>query len=220
MDRPRGGIARRLQAFALAHLTGPYEASMRARKEHLFSDLAGTIVEIGPGTGANLGFYSRAVRWIGIEPNIHAHAYLTRQLRRTGVEGRLLAGTAEHIRLDDQSADTVVATLVLCSVDDPAATMKEVVRILKPGGRFVFIEHVAANENTKLRKFQRFLNPVWKRLADGCHLTRDTERNVREAGFAPVEIERFTVRGGPISPHIAGWAAKPAEMSPITGKTL
>jgi ubiquinone/menaquinone biosynthesis C-methylase UbiE len=115
------------------------------------------------------------------------------------------------LAVDDESVDAVVCTIVLCSVRDLSATLGEIRRVLRPGGRFVFMEHVAAPRGTGLRRVQRLLRPVWQFLADGCTPDRETDAAIRAAGFSHVEIERFrlprevSVLAGP---HIAGEAVR------------
>ncbi|WP_153185736.1 class I SAM-dependent methyltransferase, partial [Thermus scotoductus] len=106
--------------------------------------LAGAVWEIGPGTGINLAYVPDGVYWLGLEPNLHLHPWLETALRQGGVLGEVLLGQAEEIPLPQESVDAVVATLVLCAVEDPRRALAEILRVLKPEGRFVFLEHVAA----------------------------------------------------------------------------
>jgi ubiquinone/menaquinone biosynthesis C-methylase UbiE len=148
------------------------------------------------------------VRWIGIEPNVYMHPYLRRRAAAIDINADLRVGLAEALDLPAQSADAVVSTLVLCSVDDVAATLREAQRVLKPGGRFVFLEHVAAPRGTPLRRAQQLIRPVWQRCVDGCHPDRETWRSLEAAGFAHLDYERFdAAQPMPIvCPHIAGTA--------------
>ena len=122
----------------------------------------------------------------------------------------LRTGSAERLDVEDATADAVVSTLVLCSVADLAAVLKEIRRVLKPGGRFVFIEHVAAPQGTWLRRAQRAFRPLSKTFADGCQPDRETWRAIEAAGFAQVDLEHFRAPAPIISPHIAGVAVKEA----------
>ena len=161
------------------------------RKRHLFADLEGTVAEIGPGTGVNLAYLSEGLRWIGLEPNPHMHSYIRKRLRWRGLDATLRTDPAQDTGLADNSVDTVISTLVLCSVPNVADTLAELRRILRPGGRLLFIEHVAAEQHTPLCWFQHGIRPLWQAVADGCHPHRDTGTLLREAGFASVEFERF-----------------------------
>ena len=204
----RSGPRHRLFAWAWARGSPHYEPLVDEHKRRLFANVSGTVVEIGPGAGANLRLFPPHVRWIGVEPNVHMHAYLKREARDRNVSVDLRTGTAEHTGLDDGVADVVVSTLVLCSVDDPARALAEVRRILKPGGPFIFLEHVAAPPRTALRLLQRAIRAPWQCLADGCHPDRDTLAAIEAAGFERVEYERFRVPVPIVSPHVAGVAYK------------
>ena len=199
------GLAKRFHAWVLAHLTGAYEERIAERKRLLLGELTGTVLEIGPGAGPNLRYYRPDVRWIGVEPNPYLREHLRKEAARLGRAIELGDGTAERLDAQDASADAVVSTLVLCSVPDPAATLKEVRRVLKPGGRLVFIEHVAAEPGTLLFKWQRRLRRPWQFIADGCRPDQDTVGLIREAGFQALEVEAFRVRGWLVGPHVAGW---------------
>ena len=141
----------RLQALVLAHCNGKYEKQVAQRKKALFVELGGDVLAIGPGVGANLEYYPPGARWRGIEPNRHAHPYLAREAARLGLSAEVREGVAERLEADDESLDAVVSTLVLCSVEDLGESLREIRRVLKPGGKFVFIEHVAAAPGSRRR---------------------------------------------------------------------
>ena len=146
---------------------------------------------------------------MGVEPNPYMVPYLRQSAEQAGLHIEIRSGTAERLPAADQSIDAVVATLVLCSVSDPKQVLREVLRVLKPGGRFLFIEHVAAPQGTRLRTAQRWLRPLWTRIADGCHPDRETGALIEQAGFAEVRFEKFRLPLGPVGPQIAGCARKP-----------
>jgi len=181
----------------MEHVSGAYDRLLADRKRALLGGLEGTVVEIGPGTGANLPYFARGVQWIGIEPN----AVLRERLRAGGVDAR--DGRAESLDLADGIADAVVSTAVLCSVDDLERSLDEARWVLKPGGQFVFIEHVAAPRGTALAVAQRVVRPVWSCCAGGCDPARDTAAAIERA-FPSVTLERFRLPLGPVAPHIAG----------------
>lgn len=199
-------IAQRLFAHGLALGDDTQHRIYGARKRRLFSDVEGTVVEIVPGTGVNLPYLPEGIHWIGLEPNPHMHRYLRRQLEGRTIDADLRTAPAQDTGLSADSADVVISTLVLCSVPDLADTLAELRRVLRPGGRLLFIEHVAAPGNTWLHTLQHGIRPVWKALADGCHPDRRTAAALEAAGFASVEYERFDTGLPVVSPHIVGAA--------------
>ena len=205
---PHAGFGKRIHAWVVAHCGARYERMVAERKHGLFAGLSGDILEIGPGAGPNLGYYPKGCRWIGVEPNPFMHPYLHQAAQRTGLRIEIRSIVAEKLPAESESVDAVVSTLVLCSVTDPAMVLREIHRVLKPGGRFVFLEHVAAPEGTRLRKVQRIIRPVWKRVADGCHPDRETGLSIERAGFANFKYENFRLPLGPVSTQISGFAVK------------
>lgn len=204
------GWYQRIHAHIMEQGKRSYEPLVRERKQALFGSLHGAVLEIGPGTGPNLAYYPQHTRWIGVEPNPHMHPYLYAEAARHGIAVELRSGSAERLPADDASVDVVVSTLVLCSVGDVAQTLREVRRVLKPGGRFVFVEHVAAPRGSRLRTVQNLIQPLWTPLADGCHPNRETWNDIEQAGFVDVRVEHFRLPVGPAGPHIAGVAVRGA----------
>lgn len=180
------------------------------RKRALFTDLAGVVLEIGPGTGVNLPYYPRDIHWIGIEPNPAMHGRFRKKVEQLDLTADFRIGTAERIEIPDNSVDAVVSTLVLCSANNPVSVLRETYRVLKPGGRFIFIEHVAAPAGTALRWLQHLVKPIWKILADGCHPDRETGVMIEQAGFDSLTYDRFRIKDPflVVAPHIAGVATK------------
>lgn len=199
---------KRLHAWAMSHASPYYEKLVDARKKELFSDVHGITLEIGPGTGPNLKYYDANVQWIGIEPNPHMHSYLRKEAEAQGRWADVRLASAEKLPIEDNSIDFVVSTLVLCSVPDPQATLREALRVLKPGGRLVFLEHVAAPRGTALYKFQRTISTPWRWLVDGCHPDRETGGMIQAAGFSDMTLDEFRLPLGIVAPQIAGWARK------------
>ena len=200
------GLSKRWFAWALSHMAKRYDALLADRKRDLLGRLDGTVVEIGPGTGTNFRYYPGDVRWIGVEPNPYMHAYLRHAGIAAGFAVDVRQSHAESMDLADGFADVVVATAVLCSVRDQSVVLREIRRVLKPGGRFVFLEHVGADRTTSLRKVQHLVRPFWHFVADGCDPARDTGQAIIDAGFEPIHVETFKLPLGPVATHIAGVA--------------
>lgn len=198
----------RLHAGLLARFEEKYRPLVAGRKHSLFAEIRGTVLEIGAGTGANLLFLAQQVRLVSIDPNPFMEPYVREAARRQCIRTDFLQARAERLPLRSASMDAVISTLVLCCVKDLAGVLGEILRVLKPGGRFYFIEHVGALPGTKTRRRQDFVCPIWKRVADGCHPNRETWKWIEAAGFESVQYERFTVPLPIAGPHIAGVAAK------------
>ncbi len=201
-------LRKRLMAFALARFHRSYEPKVADRKRALFAGLEGTVLEIGPGTAPNLVYLNHDVHWIGIEPNPFMHPHIRRRAARLGLPVDLRSGRGERLEVDTASVDAVISTLVLCSVGDVAATLREIRRVLRPGGRFLFMEHVAAPPGTRRRQIQRLIRPLAQYLADGCCPDRETGRAIEAAGFSGLRYDRFTLALPIVGPHIAGTAVK------------
>ncbi len=199
-----------LNAWLLHLADGLMDRLYGPRKRTIYRRLPGTVVEIGPGAGANFRYYKRGTRVIAIEPNVSMHPLLRAKARRRGLDLVLKAVKGEQIDLPDRSVSAVVGTLVLCSVDDPRRVVSEIYRILKPSGRYLFLEHVAALPRTRLRNLQEKLAMGWGRIADGCRLNRESHRFIATAGFAEVDMDCFSLRSQwlPFAPHIFGVAVK------------
>jgi ubiquinone/menaquinone biosynthesis C-methylase UbiE len=204
------GWSKRFHAWMLATFTARYERLVVEHKQRLFADLHGTVLEIGPGTGSNLKYYPKDIHWIGIEPNPYMHRYLQKEAERLGLPVTLHLSEAERLEAEDNSVDAVVSTLVLCSVRDVTATLREIVRVLKPGGRFICIEHVAAHQGTWLRWIQQRIRPLWMQIADDCCPDRETGVAIKHAGFERVHCQHFRVAVPLVGPHIACVAVKKA----------
>lgn len=199
----------RINSWFLAAAEKPMHREYGERKRRIFGELPATIVELGPGSGANFRYYSRGTRVIAVEPNPMMLKRMYSQAARHGVEIDLRHAGAEGMEVESESADLVVSTLVLCSVRDPRQVLSEVRRVLSPGGRFAFLEHVAAEPGTRLRKVQDAIHRPWHWLGEGCHLNRDTASTIEDAGFSELELERFDGSGRtPYQPHISGFAIR------------
>ncbi len=150
----------------------------------------GDVLEIGGGTGANLPYYPDDARVTFVEPDRHMVKQLRRQIGLQGSNAVIVQQVGESLPFADASFDTAVTTLVLCMVRDPDAVVREVRRVLRPGGAFFFFEHVVSSRG-RGRWMQNKLNPVWKCVTTGCNLNRDLTASIQGAGFSDVEIEAF-----------------------------
>ena len=188
---------------------GPYlEWNLRKHKRRLFGELPQQVVELGSGVGANLRYLPPGATLVAIEPNPHMHQRLRAAAERRGVRLDLHDRVAEHTDLPDHSVDSVISSLVLCSVTNPADVLDEIRRILRPGGTYRFVEHVAATAGTPTRVLQRALRRPWAWTFEGCSCERDLESLIRTAGFASVDIAPYRLRTPvvPFNTHIAGTA--------------
>ena len=167
----------------------------------------GEVLEVGGGTGANLEFYPRDARLTFVDPNPHMSARLRKRAGEMGRGAALVSGLGESLPFRDGSFDAVVTTLVLCTVSDLRAVVSEIRRVMKPGGSFLFYEHVVS-ERPRGRRFQEMLNPVWRFATTGCNLDRDISGAIREGGFKDVKLRRFDLSVGlPVTiPNIVGVA--------------
>jgi SAM-dependent methyltransferase len=201
-------LRKRCSAWFLAHSMERYERELAPRKQKLFADLSGedVILEIGAGAGVNFRYYPRGCRILAVEPNRYLHRWLRRRAGEHALQLEIVCGAAESLALASGSADVAVSTLVLCSVADQQPALAEIRRVLRPGGRFLFLEHVGAPPGTRLRRWQGRLRPLWSAAFDGCRPDRDTARAIQAAGFRSVDIEAFASPVPFIRPHIAGVA--------------
>jgi ubiquinone/menaquinone biosynthesis C-methylase UbiE len=194
-----------------AALYDPIGASMERRwmgrrRRRLLAGARGAVLEIGGGTGANLAHYRSVDRVTIAEPDPFMRKRIGPKLENARVPVEVSEAGAEALPFPDGSFDTVVSTFVLCTVPDQEAALDEVRRVLRPGGRLLFIEHVRAAGS--MARWQDRLEPLWRRLLGGCHPNRDTVAAIEDAGF---EIETFESFYPPdplssLTPHVQGSA--------------
>lgn len=172
---------------------------------------SGEVLEVGGGTGRNLAYYPTAVEGVTVlEPDLHMYRRALPRLGRAPVPVRLVEGVAEALPFRAASFEAVVATLVFCTVAEPVTAAREIARVLRPGGRFLFLEHVRAATPGRAR-LQDLFTPLQARLAAGCHPNRDTVGTLREAGFRIVELEAFEFGPPWVRPHVLGSAVPAGE---------
>ena len=178
-------------------------------RRRLVEQAAGEVLEIGAGTGRNLPLYRTATRVVALEPGpgMRARANDAAQAAQVAVE--VVDGRAEDLPFPDATFDTVVASLVLCTVPDLAPALAEAHRVLRPGGTLRFYQHVRADD-PRLARWQDRLERPWGWLAGGCHPNRDVVATITAAGFRMLELDRFDFQIMPplVRPHVLGVAER------------
>lgn len=173
------------------------------QREKVVPHAAGRVLEVGMGSGLNIPFYEadRVELVWGLEPSEGMRRKARARVESAPFELRWLGLAAEEIPLEDNSADTVVLTYTLCTIDGWKTALEEMRRVLKPGGRLLFSEHGRAPD-ASVRRWQDRIDPLWSRLAGGCHLNRDIPRLLADGGFAVRELETMYL---PSTPRFAGF---------------
>lgn len=166
-------------------------AGLASRRRRLVAEARGRVLDVGGGTGRNLGLYRDVEMVVVLEPDASMRKRLLERVASAAVPVEVHEAGIEESGLPDAFFDTVVASLLLCSVDDAARAMAEIRRLLKPGGRFLFLEHVRAAGWAG--QLQALATPVWSRLSGGCHLDRPTLDTIRRAGLAVTDCDRWGV---------------------------
>jgi len=182
------------------------EAGLREMRRQLLAQARGRVLEVGAGTGLNLAHYPEGIESLTlVEPDPHMSKQLRPKLARVPLEVEVVEAPAERLPFEDDSFDTVVVTLVLCTVPDQNAALAEIGRVLKPGGRFLFLEHVRSRDPRLARWQDRWERP-WHFLGDGCHCNRDTLATLAAAGFdvSAVEHDRLPKAPPIVRPLIRG----------------
>jgi SAM-dependent methyltransferase len=194
------------------------ENGLGAMRRELLAGARGRVIEVGAGTGVNLEHYGSGIEDLTlVEPDRHMAARLRDRLKAGEGQGseshapkHLVEAPAEALPFTDGTFDTAVATLVLCTIPEPGAAIAELARVLKPGGRLLFIEHVRSDDPGRARWQDRLEKP-WRFLADGCHCNRDTEATLGASAFAIETIEhgKMPKAAAIVRPLIRGVAVRP-----------
>jgi ubiquinone/menaquinone biosynthesis C-methylase UbiE len=177
-------------------------------RRELLAAASGRVIELGAGTGVNLDLYPEAVSELTlVEPDPHMAKRLRERLAESPRAATIVEAPAERLPLPDASFDAAVTTLVLCTVPDPVAALAELRRVLVPGGRLLFVEHVRSEE-PGLARWQDRLEKPWRFLGDGCHCNRDTAATIAAAGFEAPDLEQDLMPKAPpiVRPLIRGSA--------------
>ena len=187
---------------------------MADQRRRLLTGLTGRVIEVGAGNGLTFAHYPPEVTSVlAVEPEPHLRAIAQRNAARAPVPVQVVDGVAEQLPADDATFDAAVAALMLCSVADQRTALREMYRVIRPGGQLRFFEHVRA-DTPALERVQRVLDAtVWPTLCGGCHASRDTAAAIEKAGFTIERLDRFRFPEGhvpqPTSPHILGVASRP-----------
>jgi ubiquinone/menaquinone biosynthesis C-methylase UbiE len=181
-------------------MAGMEKAGLGAHREALLGQASGRVLEIGAGTGANLPFYGEGVEELVLtEPEAPMARRLERRLLEHRPSAKVHGAPAEELPFDDGYFDFAVSTLVLCTVDDQQRALGELHRVLKPGGRLLFIEHVRSDQ-PRLARWQDRLNGLNKVIGQGCNCNRPTLDTLRATGFTITELEQGKLPKAP--PHV------------------
>ena len=180
---------------------------VQKQRRQLVPQAQGRVLEIGMGTGRNLPFYDRhrVTRLVGVDPAMQMHRLAQKRSREADLAVELMGLSAEHLPTADASFDTVVCTYTLCSIPDAAQALREMRRVLVPGGKLLFCEHGRAPDD-KVRRWQERLQPWWGPLAGGCHLGRDIPALLEGAGFAATTQAAYLPGPRPMTFHYWGEA--------------
>lgn len=196
---------RYLLSPAIDRMCGSPEV-MSVRSE-IVPEACGEVVELGMGSGLNLGLYdpARVTRVVGVDPGSHITSLAAQRMRAAPVPVELLGLSGEAVPAADRSFDSAVVTFTFCTIPNVYRALAEVRRLLRPGGRLYFAEHGLA-PNPDIQRWQRRVNPLWRALAGGCQLTRDTLRMLDDGGFRVLEGTRAD--HAMAGPRIATWVTR------------
>lgn len=207
-------LRKRIFARLLLSFENKNKQAYESMRKNILKNVKGNVLEIGAGTGINFEYYPKGISLTAVEPN----QILAEKLKERGIKNKLDVkisdGNAEKLPFKDNKFDCVVCTLVLCSVRDVKKSLTKIKRVLKKGGKFIFIEHVADKNGTLRRSIQEFSRYTpWRLFSDKCNPARETSISIKNAGFKKVKIEEFMLSQKGIGfwlikPHILGIAVK------------
>ena len=176
---------------------------VKYQREKVVPMAEGLVLEVGIGSGLNIPFYDAAKvdRILGLDPSEELNRMALKVAEQKGIPVDFILGGAEDMPLPDNHVDTVLVTFTMCTIPEVTAANKEMLRVLKPGGKMIFCEHGLAPD-VKVSKWKSRLDPVWGKIAGGCHLNRDIPRLIKNAGFEIKTMEQMYL---PSTPKFAGY---------------
>lgn len=176
---------------------------IKYQREKVVPMAEGLVLEVGIGSGLNIPFYDAAKveRILGLDPSEELNRMALKVAEEKGIPVEFILGGAEDMPLPDNHVDTVLVTFTMCTIPEVAAANKEMLRVLKPGGKMIFCEHGVAPDVGVL-KWQNRIDPIWGKIAGGCHLNRDIPSLIEDAGFKIKTMEQMYL---PRTPKFAGY---------------
>lgn len=199
-DDPAHPVFAAIYDPAMAHAEATI---LEPHREYLAEDLTGTVLDLGTGTGAMVPYFDGRASVHAVEPDRHMRRRARKRAADADADIELHDAGAADLPFPDDHFDAVVSSMVFCTVEDVAASLSEVRRVLRPSGEFRFLEHVA--DDGWRETVQTTVAPVWKRLAGGCHLTRRTaSRFASDDALDVVEMDRFELGVTPVRPFVRG----------------
>lgn len=183
------------------------DKSLGQYREGVVSSASGVGLEVGFGSGLNLPYYKNVTKLYALEPSEELYSFAKKSITEASFPVEHMKASAENIPIPDNSIDFVISTWSLCSVECPGMTLREIYRILKPGGTFSFVEH-GKSPKTHIFTVQNILTPISRRVSGNCHLNRDIENLITEAGFEVDNMEQFSMKSKPLAFMYKGTVSK------------
>ena len=171
-----------------------FEAKIKKDRERMLKNLTGTVLDVGAGTGINFEHFNNEVKVFGIEPSRPMLDLALEKVNGKNIKLVNLEINDERLNyiIEEHSVDTIVSTLVLCTIKNPDLALDNFKKWLKPDGKLIIIEHIHS-DNKRKAFFETMLNPFWKVIAEGCNMTRHTDELIKAKGFKPLEEHYFTI---------------------------
>lgn len=200
---------KRIFAWRINHANDRLDPQIVVFKKKYLSKVQGETLEVGIGSGGNIKHYPKNISLFGIDTNIHVFPYTTRSAQKARLKKiRLKNADVEALPFDSSSFDTVVGTYILCSVAGQKKALQEIFRVLKPGGSYIFLEHIGEKKGSGNQRLQLALRQIWFIISDGCDLCSRVDQELINVSGHKVQMERFMVDNFLIRSHIVGVVKK------------